>query len=127
MKVQQISVFLENKSGRLSDVLNTLACWEINIRALSIADTIDYGLLRLIVNDPDKATKVLAAEGFTVRSTDVLAIEVPDRPGGLAGIVEPFRDDPGMERRRSGPRDVPRGLPHGVRQSGDVLRLRVEP
>ncbi len=88
MKVKQISVFLENKSGRLADVTRTLAANNINIRALSIADTIDYGLLRLIVNDPDYAAKVLTDEGFTVAETEVLAIEVPDRPGGLAGIID---------------------------------------
>lgn len=87
MKVSQISVFLENKSGRLADVARTLAANNVNIRALSIADTIDYGLLRLIVNDPQLATKVLTDDGFTVTSTEVLAIEVPDRPGGLAGII----------------------------------------
>ena len=88
MKVSQISVFLENKSGRLADVTRTLAQNKINIRALSIADTIDYGLLRMIVNDPVLATRVLADEGFTVAQTEVLAIEVPDRPGGLAGIID---------------------------------------
>jgi hypothetical protein len=88
VKVNQISVFLENKSGRLADVTRTLANNSVNIRALSIADTIDYGLLRLIVNDPEKATKYLTEEGFTVARTEVLAIEVPDRPGGLAGIID---------------------------------------
>lgn len=88
MKVTQISVFLENKSGRLADVTHTLSENKVNIRALSIADTIDYGLLRLIVNDPEHATKVLTDGGFTVAKTEVLAIEVPDRPGGLAGIID---------------------------------------
>lgn len=88
MKVSQLSVFLENKSGRLADVTHTLSDADINIRALSIADTIDYGLLRLIVNDPVKAKNVLTNEGFTVALTEVLAIEIPDRPGGLAGIID---------------------------------------
>lgn len=88
MRVNQLSVFLENKSGRLADVTRTLADAGINIRALSIADTIDYGLLRLIVNDPVAARDALAKAGFTVALTDVLAIEVPDRPGGLANIIE---------------------------------------
>ncbi len=88
MRVNQISVFLENKSGRLADVTRVLAADAVNIRALSIADTIDYGLLRLIVNDPARATEVLTDEGFTVAQTEVLAIEVPDRPGGLAGIID---------------------------------------
>jgi len=88
VKVSQLSVFIENKSGRLADVTRALADANINIRALSIADTIDYGLLRLIVNDPIKAKKVLADAAFTVALTEVLAIEVPDRPGGLAGIID---------------------------------------
>ena len=87
MKVDQISVFLENKSGRLADVTRVLAQNRINIRALCIADTIDYGLLRLIVNDPDKTREVLHKEGFTVTQTPVLALEIPDRPGGLAEVI----------------------------------------
>jgi len=87
MKVNQISVFLENKSGRLADVTRVMAENKINIRALCIADTIDYGLLRLIVNDPDKAREVLHKEGFTVTQTPVLALEIPDRPGGLAEVI----------------------------------------
>ncbi len=87
MRVNQISVFLENKSGRLAEVTRTLADNDINIRALCIADTIDYGLLRLIVNDPDKAKEVLNTAGFTVTQTPVLALEVPDKPGGLADII----------------------------------------
>lgn len=87
MKVSQLSVFIENKSGRLADVTRTLADNQVNIRALSIADTIDYGLLRLIVNDPAKAKSALTDAGFTVALTEVLAIEVPDRPGGLANII----------------------------------------
>ena len=92
MKVSQLSVFIENKSGRLADVTRTLADAGINVRALSIADTIDYGLLRLIVNDPAKAKSVLTNAGFTVALTEVLAIEVPDRPGGLAGIIDAFAE-----------------------------------
>ncbi len=88
MKVSQLSVFIENKSGRLADVTRTLADNSINIRALSIADTIDYGLLRMIVNDPAAAKSALTKAGFTVALTEVLAIEVPDRPGGLAGIID---------------------------------------
>lgn len=88
MKVSQLSVFIENKSGRLADVTRALADANINIRALSIADTIDYGLLRLIVNDPINAKRVLADAAFTVTLTEVIAVEVPDRPGGLAGIID---------------------------------------
>ena len=88
MKVSQLSVFIENKSGRLADVTRTLSTKQINIRSLSIADTIDYGLLRLIVDDPAGAKQSLTDEGFTVALTEVLAIEIPDRPGGLAGIID---------------------------------------
>jgi hypothetical protein len=87
MKVEQISVFLENKSGRLADVAEALAGEGVNIRALSLADTADFGILRLIVNDTEKVKKVLKENGFTVGLTEVVAIEVPDRPGGLAGIL----------------------------------------
>jgi hypothetical protein len=88
MKVIQISVFLENRAGRLAEVTKLLGKVGINIRALSLADTSDFGILRLIVNDPDKAFSVLKGNGFTVGKTEVVAIEVPDRPGGLAQILE---------------------------------------
>lgn len=88
MKVQQISIFLENKSGRLSEVTRVLGDHGINIRALSLADTTDFGILRLIVNDTDKANKILKENGFTVGKTEVIAVEVDDRPGGLARILE---------------------------------------
>lgn len=87
VKVKQISVFLENKSGRLADVTRILGVYGINIRALSIADTTDFGILRLIVTDPGQAYDVLKAEGFMVSVTEVLAVEVPDTPGGLAGVL----------------------------------------
>lgn len=88
MKVKQISIFLENKSGRLAQVTRTLGENGINIRALSIADTTDFGILRLIVNDPDKAVRFLKDKGFTVSATDVIAVEVADRPGGLAEVLQ---------------------------------------
>lgn len=88
MKVEQISVFLENKSGRLAEVTNILSGAGVNIRALSLADTADFGILRLIVNKSDKAREVLKANGFTVGKTEVVALVVPDRPGGLAGILQ---------------------------------------
>jgi hypothetical protein len=87
MKVEQISVFLENKSGRLAEVTETLAGAGINIRALSLADTADFGILRLIVSDIDRAKVVLKDNGFTVARTEVVAIEVPDRPGGVAQVL----------------------------------------
>lgn len=92
MKVQQISVFLENKSGRLAELTQTLGAANINIRALSIADTSDFGILRLIVNKPDQALNVLKEAGFTVSITDVIAVEVKDEPGGLGGILKLLQD-----------------------------------
>ncbi len=88
MEVRQISVFLENKAGRLAKVTRLLGEQGINIRALSIADTTDFGILRMIVNDPGRAEQLLRDAGFAVTTTGVLAVEVPDRPGGLAGVLE---------------------------------------
>lgn len=93
MKVEQISIFLENKSGRLAEVTELLARSGINIRALSLADTADFGILRLILNDLEKAKKVLKENGFTVGKTEVIAVEVPDRPGGLAGILNALQGE----------------------------------
>lgn len=87
MRAEQISVFLENKAGRLCEVTGVLAEARINIRALALADTSDFGVLRLIVDDTEKTTDVLKTAGFTVGKTDVLAVEVPDRPGGLFEIL----------------------------------------
>ncbi len=87
MLVKQISVFLENRSGRLHEVSEVFKEAGINIRALSLADTSDFGILRLIVDKPDKAQQVLKSSGFTISQTDVLAVEVEDKPGGLAQIL----------------------------------------
>ena len=87
MKVEQVSVFLENKSGRLAEVTGVLAGAGVNIRTLSLADTADFGILRLIVDRTDRANKVLKETGFTVAKTEVIALEVPDAPGGLARIL----------------------------------------
>lgn len=92
MKVKQISIFLENKKGRLYEALDRLAKADINIRALSVADTSEFGILRLIVPDPDKAKKALEKSKFTVRENDVIAVGVPDTPGGLAGVLKVLND-----------------------------------
>lgn len=91
--VKQISIFLENKSGRLAAVTRVLGANNIDISALSIADTTDSGILRLIVNDPDRAVNILEEHGFTVSSTDVIAISVPDKPGGLAIALDVLEDE----------------------------------
>jgi hypothetical protein len=87
MKVEQISVFLENRAGRLSEVTQTLENAGINIRALSLADTSDFGILRLIVSDNEKAKTSLKESGFTVGRTTVVPVEVQDSPGGLNAIL----------------------------------------
>ena len=88
MKVEQISIFIENKSGRLAEITRILGDAGINIRALSLADTSDFGILRLIVNDVETAKAVLKEKGFTVSKTEVVAVEVPDRPGGLSSLLQ---------------------------------------
>jgi len=88
MKVQQISIFIENKTGRLAEVSRVLGEQGVNIRALSLADTSDFGILRLIVDNTELAREVLKKEGFTVSKTEVIAVEVPDRPLGLNSILE---------------------------------------
>ena len=95
MIVKQVSVFLENRAGRLAEVTGILADHDINIRALSLADSADFGILRLIVDDVEKAKGILKKEGMTVGETDVVAVEVPDRPGGLAHLLHVFKDENG--------------------------------
>ena len=88
MQVEQISVFMENRAGRLAEITRVLGKAGVNIRAFSLADTSDFGILRLIVNDNDKAKAALKEHGFTVGKTNVVAVEVEDRPGGLNHILE---------------------------------------
>ena len=93
MHVEQISIFIENKFGRLAEVTRVLGDAGVNIRTLSLADTSDFGILRLIVNDTEKAKTVLKERGFTVNKTEVVAVEIPDRPGGLADILQTLDAD----------------------------------
>jgi hypothetical protein len=90
MSIKQLSIFLENKSGRLTEVLETLGEEKINIAALSIADTSEYGILRLIVSDPMESLKLLKAKNFSVNLTDVIGIEIPNEAGSLSKIVKFF-------------------------------------
>lgn len=92
MKVKQISIFIENRSGRLREVTGALGEKSINIRALSLADTSDYGILRLIVDRPDEALDVLKNANFTLSETDVIAVEVSDSPGGLSKVLNILGD-----------------------------------
>ena len=93
MKVEQISIFIENKSGRLAEITRILGDAGINIRALSLADTSDFGILRLIVDNVETAKAVLKEKGFTVSKTEVVAVEVPDRPGGLSSLLQTLDAD----------------------------------
>ncbi len=88
MKITQISVFLENRKGRLSDVCSLLGAHDINIRALTIAETESFGVLRIVVDKSEAAIKLLRENQFVANFTDVVAIEVPDQPGGLASILK---------------------------------------
>ena len=92
MTTKQISVFVENKPGSLSAITAALEKVNIDIRALCIADTADYGILRLIVNNPRKAYDALKAEGFTVSFTDVLAVPMNDEPGSLSKVLKCLAD-----------------------------------
>ena len=87
MVLSQLSVFVENQPGRLWEITNTLAGHGIDIRALSIADTTDFGILRLIVSRPAQAEQVLREQGFTVSQTQVLGIGIQDQPGGLSSAL----------------------------------------
>lgn len=92
MKVDQIAIFLENKSGRLAEITSILAEKGINIRAMSLADTADFGILRLIVNDTESARNILKDNGFTVGTTEVVVVEVADKPGGLASVLQTIKE-----------------------------------
>jgi len=93
MKITQISIFLENRKGRLYDVCSLLGQNSVNIRALTIAETESFGVLRIVVDKSDLAIKLLRDNHFVANITDVVAIEVPDKPGGLASILKIFADN----------------------------------
>ena len=92
MAIKQLSVFVENKEGKLREITDILAKAGIDIRALSIADTSEFGILRLIVRDPQKAKALLEKNGFVATINDVVGVEINDRPGGLAEIVRLFAE-----------------------------------
>jgi len=92
LKIKQLSIFLENKKGRMRKALDVLANNDINIRAMSIADVSDFGILRLIVPVPEKATEVLEENNFLVKVGEVIAVEMSDKPGGLNAILK-FLDE----------------------------------
>ena len=92
MTIEQLSVFVENKPGKLVAALETLSEAGIDLRALALADTADFGILRVIVDKPDVALEVLKAADYLVRSNDVIPVSVGDRPGGLAGVLRILSD-----------------------------------
>ena len=85
--IEQLSVFVENKPGKLVEALETLSKANIDLRALSLADTADFGILRIIVDKPANAVQALQNDGFLVKSNDVLPVSVSDKPGGLAAVL----------------------------------------
>jgi len=93
MIIKQISVFLEDKSGRLTELTRILAENDINITALSIADAADYGIIRMVVGRPELAVKVLKEKNFSVRMTDVACLIVPNKPGGLYNALKILTDN----------------------------------
>ena len=88
MSLKQLTIFVQNKQGALVDITETLAKHEVNIRALSIADTEEFGILRLIVNDNDTALKTLSDEGYLLRTTDVVGVKIGDAPGKLSTALK---------------------------------------
>jgi hypothetical protein len=90
MKLIQISIFLENRKGRLYEVCSLLGKNKINIRALTVAESEEFGILRIVVDKPEAAAQILKRNGFVASLTDIVAVEVDDRPGGLASILKIF-------------------------------------
>lgn len=88
MQIRQISIYLQNQPGQLSQICRALADAGINIATLSLADTSDFGIVRMIVDDHERAKDVLAAAGYVANVSEVVAVCVPDRPGGMAGVMQ---------------------------------------
>ncbi len=96
MKIHQLSLFLENKPGQMLGPCRTLAGSGVNVRTLTLADTERFGILRLIVSDWQKARRALQEAGYVVNVTEVVAVEVTDRPGGLAAVLEALEAEAGL-------------------------------
>jgi len=88
VNVKQLSVFIENKAGRVSEITDVLGAAGVNIRGFSVSDTTDYGIVRLVVDEPEVGRKALHDAGFTVKESEVICINLPDHPGGLAGVLK---------------------------------------
>jgi hypothetical protein len=91
MFIRQLSISLENVPGKFLDVSEKLGTEGVNIRAISVADTSDHSTIRFVVDDPGKAANVLKSGGYSVKETDVIAVEVPDHPGGLIAVLKPLK------------------------------------
>jgi hypothetical protein len=91
MKIKQISIFLENTTGRIAEVTGVLKAGGVNLRAIMIADTADFGILRVITDNYEKAIKVLSESKFTTRSTDVLAVSISDKVGSMHDVLSLFQ------------------------------------
>ncbi|MBR2465904.1 MAG: hypothetical protein IKB38_03110 [Clostridia bacterium] len=92
MRIKQLSIFVENKTGRLHSIIDALSKANVNLRALSIADTTDFGILRVIVDDSDAAKAVLSEIGVISKITDVIAVKIDDKTGGLASVLDTLSD-----------------------------------
>lgn len=92
MNVKQLSVFIENKAGRVSEVTEVLGAAGVNIRGFSVSDTAGFGIVRLVVDDPQHGQEVLENAGFTVKASDVLVLQLPDVPGALASALKAVSD-----------------------------------
>ena len=93
MSVKQISIFIENKKGSLAELTRFIAASNINLLALSIADTQDFGIVRIITDNPDSAREILKNEGYTVTATSVIAVSIDDTPGSMASVLEVLNDN----------------------------------
>lgn len=92
MKVRQLAVFIENKPGRVSEIADLMGEADVNIRGFSVSDTAEYGIMRLVTDDPAKAHDALRAAGFTAREDDVICVELPDEPGALGKVLKIVSD-----------------------------------
>ena len=93
MKIKQLSIFIENQPGRLYKALEILAQEDVNIRALSLADTSEFAILRLVVNSPEKGMEILEKNNFIVKLTDIIGVELDDTPGGLTKVLKILNDE----------------------------------
>ncbi|MBO5150835.1 MAG: acetolactate synthase [Methanobrevibacter sp.] len=93
MKIKQLSIFLQNKMGSLAKPLEVLTVADVNIRAMCMADTSEFGILRLVVDDPEKGKKALEQNNFLVKMTEIIGVEMNDTPGGLTSVLKTIRDN----------------------------------